>query len=126
VKRLNPVASEARKRIQQGDADRPTLAHAVTISEDYLRGEPFVMYLGDNLLKQGAKPLIQIFEETRCDCVVDAAKVKDPVDTASSPSTRMELSAGSSRSPRTSSRQTSSSSRSSNHTITGKSRRPPP
>jgi dTDP-glucose pyrophosphorylase len=36
------------------------------------------MYLGDNLLKQGAKPLIQVFEETRCDCVVGAAKVKDP------------------------------------------------
>ena len=54
------------------------LAHAVMISEDYLRGEPFVMYLGDNLLKQGAKPLIQVFEETRCDCAVGAAKVKDP------------------------------------------------
>jgi glucose-1-phosphate thymidylyltransferase len=36
------------------------------------------MYLGDNLLKQGAKPLIQVFEETRCDCLVGAAKVKDP------------------------------------------------
>jgi glucose-1-phosphate thymidylyltransferase len=34
--------------------------------------------LGDNLLKQGAKPLIQVFEETRCDCVVGAAKVENP------------------------------------------------
>jgi glucose-1-phosphate thymidylyltransferase len=34
--------------------------------------------LGDNLLKQCAKPLIQVFEETGCDCVVGAAKVKDP------------------------------------------------
>jgi len=34
--------------------------------------------LGDNLLKQGAKPLIQVFEETGCDCVVGAAKVEDP------------------------------------------------
>jgi len=48
------------------------------ISEDYLKGEPFVMYLGDNLLKQGAKPLIQVLEETRCVCVVGAAKVEDP------------------------------------------------
>jgi glucose-1-phosphate thymidylyltransferase len=48
------------------------------ISEDYLKGEPFVMYLGDNLLKQGAKPLIQVLEETRCVCVVGVAKVEDP------------------------------------------------
>jgi len=54
------------------------LAHAVMIAENYLRGEPFVMYLGDNLLKQGAKPLIRVFEETGCDCVVGTAKVEDP------------------------------------------------
>ena len=29
------------------------LAHAVKISEDYLGDEPFVMYLGDNILKNG-------------------------------------------------------------------------
>jgi len=43
VKRLNPAASEAGKRIKKGDADRPTLAHAVTISEDHLKDKPFVM-----------------------------------------------------------------------------------
>ena len=52
VERLDSAAAEAGKRIQQGDADRPTLAHAVMISEDYLKDELFVMYLGDNLLKQ--------------------------------------------------------------------------
>ena len=30
------------------------LAHAVLISEAFMNGEPFVMYLGDNLLKQGS------------------------------------------------------------------------
>ena len=29
------------------------LAHAVKISEDFLGREPFVMYLGDNILKSG-------------------------------------------------------------------------
>jgi glucose-1-phosphate thymidylyltransferase len=48
------------------------------VAEDHLEGEPFVMYLGDNLLKQGAKPLIELFNETECDCVVGAAKVTDP------------------------------------------------
>ena len=54
------------------------LAHAVMIAEDYLKGEPFVVYLGDNLLKQGAKPLIEIFNENECDCVVGATMVMDP------------------------------------------------
>ncbi len=48
------------------------------VAEDHLKGEPFVMYLGDNLLKQGAKPLIQVFNETESDFVVGAAKVNDP------------------------------------------------
>ena len=33
------------------------LAHAVLISEAFLGDEPFVMYLGDNLLKEGITPL---------------------------------------------------------------------
>lgn len=54
------------------------LAHAIMVAEEYLRGEPFVMYLGDNLLKQGAEPLVKLFIETESDCVVGAANVKDP------------------------------------------------
>src|SRR5688500_15938847 len=34
------------------------LAHAVLLSEEFIKDEPFVMYLGDNLIKQGVKPLI--------------------------------------------------------------------
>ena len=58
--------------------DPKGLAHAVMISEDFLQGEPFVMYLGDNLLKQGARPLIEKFNDTNSDCVVGAAKVTEP------------------------------------------------
>ena len=38
------------------------LAHAVKISEDYMAGEPFVMYLGDNLIKDGVTPFVREFE----------------------------------------------------------------
>ena len=35
------------------------LAHAVKISEPFMAGEPFVMYLGDNLIKDGITPFVQ-------------------------------------------------------------------
>ena len=54
------------------------LAHAVMVAEDFLRDESFIMYLGDNLLKQGAKPLRDVFEENGCDCVVGVTRVNDP------------------------------------------------
>src|SRR6058998_2315675 len=34
------------------------LVHAVLVSEDYLRGEPFVMFLGDNLIKDGITAVV--------------------------------------------------------------------
>ena len=41
------------------------LAHAVKISEQFLGKEPFVMYLGDNILKSGIKSLVEEFEEKK-------------------------------------------------------------
>jgi glucose-1-phosphate thymidylyltransferase len=37
------------------------LAHAVLISEDFIGGDPFVMYLGDNLLKAGIVEFVEQF-----------------------------------------------------------------
>jgi len=58
--------------------DPKGLAHAVVVAENYLRGEPFVMYLGDNLLRQGAEPLVKLFNDEKCDCVVGTTEVNDP------------------------------------------------
>ncbi|MFX0149868.1 MAG: glucose-1-phosphate thymidylyltransferase [Candidatus Hodarchaeota archaeon] len=57
--------------------DPKGLAHAVLISKDFLKGEPFVMYLGDNLLKQGVKPLVELYEDGY-DCIVGTTQVKNP------------------------------------------------
>ena len=54
------------------------LAHAVLISEDFMQDEPFVMYLGDNLLRQGVTEFTGTFEQKRADCVVGVSPVKDP------------------------------------------------
>lgn len=54
------------------------LAHAIMVAEDFLQGEPFVMYLGDNLLHQGAKPLVDIFKDREYDFVGGITKVPDP------------------------------------------------
>ena len=37
------------------------LAHAVLISQDFITGSPFVMYLGDNLLNHGIGSFVEEF-----------------------------------------------------------------
>ena len=79
VKELLGDGSKFGARITYIDQPEPKgLAHAISISRDFLGDEPFVMYLGDNLLKQGAKPFVEAFESGSSDCVVGAARVDDP------------------------------------------------
>jgi len=54
------------------------LAHAVLISEDFLGADPFVMYLGDNLLKEGIAPFVREFEAGRPDALILLQQVADP------------------------------------------------
>ena len=54
------------------------LAHAVQIAEDYMDGEPFVMYLGDNLIKDGIAPFVREFEAEKPDAQILLARVKNP------------------------------------------------
>jgi glucose-1-phosphate thymidylyltransferase len=54
------------------------LAHAVLISEAYLGESPFVMYLGDNLLKEGIAPFVRSFEEHGPDALILLQQVADP------------------------------------------------
>jgi glucose-1-phosphate thymidylyltransferase len=56
------------------------LAHAVKIAEDYLAGQPFVMYLGDNLIKDGIVPFVREFEREKPNAQILLARVKTPQD----------------------------------------------
>ena len=54
------------------------LAHAVKIAEDFMAGEPFVMYLGDNLIRDGITPFVREFEAEKPNAQILLAKVAAP------------------------------------------------
>jgi glucose-1-phosphate thymidylyltransferase len=56
------------------------LAHAVLTAEPFLRGQPFVMYLGDNLIREPLAPLVARFKETGPAAQILLAKVPNPQD----------------------------------------------
>lgn len=51
------------------------LAHAVKIAEDFMAGESFVMYLGDNLIKDGITALVDEFRAGGCEAQILLAHV---------------------------------------------------
>ena len=54
------------------------LAHAVMVSEWYLKDEPFVMYLGDNLIKGGIAELVEEFRSKKPNAQILLARVEQP------------------------------------------------
>ena len=61
------------------EQDEPLgLAHASLTAEPYLDGEPFVMYLGDNLLQGGITELVASFHASGPDALILLTPVDDP------------------------------------------------
>ncbi len=61
------------------EQDEPRgLAHAVLISQDFIGDDPFVMYLGDNLLNKGITPLVDAFRREGPAAQILLARVPDP------------------------------------------------
>ena len=59
--------------------DEPAgLAHAVLTAEEFIAGSPFVMYLGDNLLRDGLRGLVQTFVEHSPDALILLTPVEEP------------------------------------------------
>ncbi|MHA1594289.1 glucose-1-phosphate thymidylyltransferase [Candidatus Bathyarchaeota archaeon] len=54
------------------------LAHAVYLARDFVGDEPFVVYLGDNVLVEGIKNYVKRFEENDVDAMVLLTEVEDP------------------------------------------------
>ncbi len=56
------------------------LAHAVMIAEEYMGKEPFVMYLGDNLIMGGITDFVDEFQRNRPNAQILLARVDNPSD----------------------------------------------
>src|ERR687889_1952530 len=66
-------------RIEYIDQDAPLgLAHAVLTAEEFLGDAPFVMYLGDNLLRNGIVALVDEFRSAQPDALILLTPVTDP------------------------------------------------
>jgi glucose-1-phosphate thymidylyltransferase len=66
-------------RIEYIEQDAPLgLAHAVLTAEPFLGDSPFVMYLGDNLLRNGIVALVDTFRTEQPDALILLTPVPDP------------------------------------------------
>src|SRR5690349_12328401 len=66
-------------RVTYIEQDAPRgLAHAVLISEAFIAGDPFVMYLGDNLLNRGIVRFVEEFAREQPAAQILLARVPDP------------------------------------------------
>jgi glucose-1-phosphate thymidylyltransferase len=54
------------------------IAHAIGCAEEFLRGGPFCVYLGDNLLKGGIKRMVAEFAASDADAGIALCRVSEP------------------------------------------------
>lgn len=65
--------------IQYIQQDEPKgIAHAVSLCEEYIDDQSFVVYLGDNLIKGGIKDFVKRFEKSTDDAMILLCQVKNP------------------------------------------------
>ena len=66
-------------RVEYIEQDAPRgLAHAVKISQSFIGSDPFVMYLGDNLLNKGITHFVDQFAREKPAAQILLARVPDP------------------------------------------------
>jgi len=54
------------------------LAHAVSLCKDFINGEPFCMFLGDNIFQDQMESLIRGFPDSDFDAAIALGEVSEP------------------------------------------------
>ncbi len=54
------------------------LAHVVKIAQDFIKDDPFIFYLGDNVIVGGIDRFVKAFQQDASDCHLVLSKVSDP------------------------------------------------
>ncbi|MBI1730801.1 glucose-1-phosphate thymidylyltransferase [Candidatus Acetothermia bacterium] len=54
------------------------LAHAVSCAKEFVKNEPFLVYLGDNLLENGVTEIVKEFQRSKTGASLLLTEVKDP------------------------------------------------
>jgi len=54
------------------------IAHAVSLCKEYVKGQPFIVYLGDNLLKGGIDTFVEKFKSSNYEAMILLCQVKNP------------------------------------------------
>lgn len=66
-------------RITYIEQDAPRgLAHAVKISEDFIGGDNFLMFLGDNMVRDGVTDFVRQFNESKPNSLILLSHVEEP------------------------------------------------
>ena len=86
---IGPTAEEVRAAVGDGSRwgvaityiEQPAplgIAHAVSTAEPFVRGQPFLLYLGDNVLVEGVARFVREFERSRPDAQILLTRVAEP------------------------------------------------
>lgn len=87
---LNPGETELQKYIGDGghwdisitffeqEGGPQGIAHVVKQAEQFVKGEPFMFYLSDNIFHGSIAPIVEEFNQGNHDCMLAFSKVPDP------------------------------------------------